>query len=331
MISLRVFPSILAGNEVDRPLARLNRIAGVKWAATYAWFGGAKQLKIELASVDEAFLRMVEETWLGSHVALAQTGDGWNGFIYQIDRASGHSVVRRSLIGKDAPVYNAVRVDGGVWSTDDESIARYGRIEYDERDANADAADLVARWSRPRKTVVKLGDRPVEPKVTIYVCGYQSTAAFLLDETTTSATKTLDELFALLVTNSCPFLTLGHVDATTVSLTDVEFNAITQKTAWDKIKYLLTLLPEAEWRVYVDAKRKIHWVNVDTDVGYRLTRKGVYRLRARVLPHTIRPGVFADETAQPATRALVREVTQRSGRNFPQLRSVSTLDADLRG
>lgn len=328
-------------------------------ASSEQWIGGfwdysfqivaAPDSPDEVAGIIDAFFN-----WLGYHIEKRYQGDVvWDGMITQMDLAYGRVRRRRSLIDSNVPVYNATRstYNGGTtfWYTDDASIARYGRIEktfdnstYTQAEAENLAQMELANRAWPFAFVISISDQVQTPTLDVVASGYWLTAAWQDSDTTiTTPPDNLSDVVNDLITNDCPFLTVGKIHSNAFQVSTLDGT-----TALKRIENLAALGDGSlvNHRAWVGPGRKFYYAPVDLTVPqYRLTQDGLRNSLASPLlaPDEVRVGVIRDEawpvneTAQAkysnVKDILVTEVVSRGGQpgDMPELRTAEVDDGDI--
>ncbi len=304
-------------------------------SASEAWLGGYKLFRLRLAEpFDVSELRDMYRDLLGYHLVEDLGGVTWAGMVYQIDRASGFSRVRRSLLSSSKPVYNAVRVayNGGVtaWASDADSIARYGQIDKEFK-LNSSSSSRAVLYRDKMLAMYKdvrpepLGmSREQDESIELFAVGYQVVGAMRLSTAVLSGTVT-DGVKAL----------VGEMDGVSegviASISDVIVDGeIGGETVWKRLEALMGVAGDG-YRLWVDGRRRLNVVAVgDTPTFYRLL-DGVRLARSGAVlePYEVRPGVWRDETASPPETVVVGEVRRKYGRDVVEPRGAVGMDADL--
>ena len=348
--SLRVYQPVLQGDAFVEDIT----LQAIAPEPSHLFNGGFWQLPFRLKAQlnnPESAERLITrfQTWLGHHVEERYEGEvSWEGMICQIDLVWGRTRKRRSLIDTEMPTHNAVRstYSGGTtsWQTDDNSIARYGRIEttlqhdtLGSGGAGQMATMHLQKYAWPRAYMVSRSDQLQTPALDILACGYIVTTAW---QNVAAGVKETDieTLIDNLISNDCEFLDVGNIAGNTWGLSVVE-----GETPYEQLQYALAFgnASDEQFRYYVGKDRQFYYEKVDYSPRYRVSADGIRERQGGPLinKRRVRPGVFRDEEwpiIDPPPNSpfesdqdgIVDEVIIRHDKVVPELRSQNQ-DADL--
>lgn len=305
-IQLRLFPPVLSGDTaIVLPLTGIAK----DWVRSIRGHGGFWQgsfwIQGELSFLQNFFYR-----YLGNHLSEKKGNwETWAGMIYEIDLEAQGVIRRRSL----DYMYNAVKTvdDAGTvaWSTDTDSIARYGRRELLLPVNGLPTATVTAQrsgvlqenaWPWPR--TVGFVKKDVQ-RLLVTVCGYVFTGNWRYVTATDDATGNVSTWISNILTTDCEFLTATSIATNTLQ---VQRTLQMDERAWDVISNLVALgdTTPANWQLLVWSDRNVYYRPIDTTPLYYLRNGEFYsRVGARKAydPWITYPGVARD-TAYPVRR-----------------------------
>lgn len=305
-IRLRLFPPVLSNDTaIVMSLTTLAKDWHRSTRGNGGFWHGSFMLEGDLPFLQNFFYR-----YLGNDIQ-EKVGrwTTWAGMIYEIDLEAQGVKRRRSLDN----MYNAVKTinDAGVaaWSTDTDSIARYGRREILIPTNGLEAATVVAQrdsvlketawpWARP----IGFVDREVQ-RLRVTVCGYIFTANWRYVTATDDNTGNVNTWISNIVATDCEFLNEVSIDTNTLQ---IKRTLQMDERAWDVIGNLVALgdATPSPWQFQVGGGGTVYYRAIDIAPLYYLRQGGLYSRvgsRTQLNPWMVQPGVARD-VAYPVRR-----------------------------
>jgi hypothetical protein len=311
--TLRLYNSVLQGTGFAADISD----AAANWKRNIRALGGFWQGSFTL-NANTAEMAQAFQTWLGWHVQEHSAGNvTWEGMIYEMEFEQGGVKRRRSLdLMSNAiratytdPTTNAATTL--AYTTQDQSIARYGRRENTLVVGTLTTASATAQrdtalkenawpWARP----VSLSLKNAKPVLTVKVCGYVFTLNWEYTSVQDGATGNVSTFINDIIVADCPFVSVGVIRTNTLQVKRA--TALTNR-AWDTLRDQVVFGDASgnPWRLYVDVGRKVYYEQIVTTPKYYLFDGGLRSSIGEsvgVFPWLVRPAVVRDST-YPVTRA----------------------------
>jgi len=306
---LRLFSSVLQGRAFVGDISDI----AVNWRRSTRMQGGFWQGSFQVsAPVADLFQWFYD--FLGYHLEEQMAGMiSWEGMIYALE-LSYAGVRRRRTLEKLA---NAVvvrytdastdSVTATAYSTQDQSIARYGRREEGVTLGKATAAAAAAQrdsylkenaWPWPRPVSASQTAAGGKATLDVRVCGYAFTLnwKFVGASSAPGTTSDVSALISSILTDYSEFVTQFDIRSNTLQ---VRRTTALDKRAWDLLQGL-TALGDASgnpWQLLVEAGRRAVYQPIDVLPRYYLLRGGLYTSVGEGLaaaPWLVRPAVVRD-------------------------------------
>lgn len=269
---------------------------------------GSFRISAELPLLQEWFYNR-----LGAHVQERSGGMvSWAGMVYEMELAAGGVRRRRSLDDMSnavavLPANWNTRLSSLSWSTQAQSVARYGRKETlitkysSATQATAQAARMLEERAYPWPRAVAVGTGNAA-SLDVTVCGYVFAANWrYIDPQGSYWDGTQSENISAWLKRLADAYAAEYLTTTKISTNTVQHQKMIEAPVrcWDYLQELVEV-GDADgdpWRLYVDSGRRLNYEQIDLTPYYWLRHDGLYLSAGGqkvVNPYLLRPGVLRD-------------------------------------